>query len=301
MPSEHCQPSKDGDAESLPFGPHAVALVDFLGQSAGLAEWDFSPVTDDQREGWLAAVRTTMGRVMELRERFSRACNDFLNALQTYAGSHPATAPAEVVAEFNRFRATKILFAHFSDTIIVYTPLLNEHDYWQVSNIGGLLISCGTLFLQALATGTVLRGAIEVGMLGQFPTGDPYGPVLASAHRLESRIADYPRIVVGPDVCRYLTWLENLPGGQPATSANRALADMCRTMLTEDDDGCTIVDYLAGPFLGEGTDAEKLREERSLAYRFASRELERFQKARDTHLAARYERLLAYLRSHGGS
>jgi len=283
------------------FGPHVVALIDFLGHAGELAKWDFVPGTVTEMAEWVPAVRNSMGRVLRWREEFEGVFYRNKAESDRYMEQASVGQPAERRRQFDEYRKTSLLAAHFSDTLIFYSPLQNEHGYWQTSNIAKMIGTCGVLMLVALATKTVFRGAIEVGMLCRFPTGDPYGPALAKAHHLEAKVADYPRIIVGPGLLSYLdTTLKNTDMGWPA-KANRAVATACQRLITQDTDGCWIVDYLSDQFVFDAAIREASQQVRSKAYAFIQAELERFKKEGNDKLVKRYERLLAYFRSRGVS
>ena len=56
-PNEETADSPQADLQQgVVFGPHIVALIDFLGQSSELAKWDFYPDTDGKMAEWLLAV-----------------------------------------------------------------------------------------------------------------------------------------------------------------------------------------------------------------------------------------------------
>jgi hypothetical protein len=279
------------------FGRHVVTLIDFLGQSSELAKWDHSPATLSPTDPWVQAVRDTMGRVMMWREEFEKRSAEFRAERETVAEQQSIGRPAHLRQQFDEYRKSSLYPAHFSDTLIFYSPLQNEHGYWQMSNVCSMILTSGALMLAALNAKTVFRGAVEVGMLTRFPTGDPYGPGLAKAHQLESKIADYPRIVVGPGVLGYLDAVERTPGTDTPIRAIQALARQCRTYLAQDSDGCWIVDYLNDAFANAGGDPAGWRKSRSDGLTFVEAELAQFRGQRNDKLVARYERLRAYFRS----
>lgn len=282
-------------------GPHVVVLIDLLGQSSELAKWDFVPNTVKETATWVPAARNTIGRVLKWREEFERLHSTYLKSLQEFEEQLAPREPVDVRKSFDEYRQTSIHFQHFSDTLIIYSPLQNEHDYWQVSNIDGMLHTCGALMLAALHDKTVFRGAIEVGMLIRFPNGEPYGPALAKAHHLESKVAGHPRILVGPGVLSYLDWIKDRPEHDGAAEANRGAAMSCQNCITKDTDGCSIVDYLNDEFANYGNDPAIWRKIQADTFPFIVSELDRFKKENNQQLAERYERLAAYFRSRGSS
>jgi hypothetical protein len=297
--------AKTNDSGAPEFGRHVVALIDFLGQSSELAKWDYEPDTPQRMEKWIPAVRSSMGRVLRWREEFETMFRQRKAESDRYMEQASVGQPAELRRQLDEYRKTALRTAHFTDSLIFCYPLQNEHGYRQVGNVADLIGTLGIVMLAALSRKTAFRGAIEVGMLGYFPTGDPYGPALSKAHHLEAKDADYPRILVGPQLLSYLKDnLENTDADM-AARANLALAKMCQECIVQDTDGHWIVDYLNDEFASHIKDRSVVRQVRSQALAFVQAEHDRFaQEGKDElamRLTARYERLLAYFRSRGVS
>lgn len=299
------QPTTPRGNGEVTIGWYVVALVDFLGQSSELAKWDFVP-DDTGTEAWVPAVRKTYGRVLRWRKEFNQRYAAYVQNLLQFDDRYASSVPVELRRQFVESGKTTIHKRHFSDTLMVYSPLQNKLGYWQISNVLGMIAACGAFMLGGLCSGTPFRGAIEAGVLTHFPAdpdgcpGDPYGPALAKAHYLESKIADYPRIVVGPGVLRYLDWLEGRPGHDALTETNRDAAKLCRGYIAKDADGRWIVDYLNQAFATAGGRGN-LRSLQEQAFAFVQSELGRFRQEEDEKLTKRYERLEAYFRRHGST
>lgn len=291
----------DDPTDAAMFGWHVVALIDILGQSSQLAKWDFVPDSLSPQSEWLEAVRASLGRVLSWREEFEKQFAEYEDPLMGHKGARYTSAPAAEQRQFDEFRQHSLNHAHFSDTLIFYSPLMNKHGYLQVGNVAGFLITCGALLLAGLAGKTVFRGAIDVGMLSRFPAGDPYGPALAKAHHLESKVAKYPRIVVGSGLFSYLDAIEKKSGTDAPTRAIQAGAAWCRSLIGKDDDSQPIVDYLNENFAGLADDSEGWRHVQGTAFDFARGELQRFRKEGNQKLAERYERLVGYFNTHGST
>jgi hypothetical protein len=119
--------------------------------------------------------------------------------------------------------------------------------------------------------------------------GEVYGPALARAYVLESKVAHYPRIVIGEELNRYL---EAVAGQQATTGEERAhvgLALRSLKLLAIDDDGHTFLDYL-----GEDIKRVMATEIVQLAYNFVIKESIRHKECRDSKLGFRYALLRNY-------
>jgi hypothetical protein len=287
------------------FGLHVVALIDLLGQPAQLAKWDSVPQRATETSAWESAVRNTVGRMLMWRDEFNKRFEGYLQTLRNGQEQFALSRPPEVLQQFDEYRQTTIQHQHFSDSLIFYSPLVNEHGYLQVSNVIAMLCTCGALMLEALRRQSVFRGAIEVGVLTRFPAetegcpGDPYGPALAKAHCLESMAAEYPRIVVGPGVLSYLEALRKDAADDSPARANRVVADLCCHHIAKDSDGRWIVDYLNDTFARAGGKPAGWRQTQADAFTFVQAELARFRNEGNEKLLKRYERLAAYFVAHG--
>jgi len=286
------------DPGTVIIRPHVVAIIDFLGQSIELAKWESVPKSPHDQEQFEEAIRNSFGRIHAWRMEFERIFTLWLRNQQP---------PKEVVAELpNRgetllkFQDSSLGFMRFSDTIVVYTPLENQHGYFNAGGTCGFLVVCGTLMLSALFQKTVFRGAIDIGMAGRFPDADLYGPVLANAHQLESKVAQYPRIVVGQEVLKYLQFHVDNPENDGPARANHVTAARCLRMLSQDSDGSWIIDYLNDDaFASPRSDESGRRKLKDGAAKFVNDELERFKSEGNDTLVERYECLVAYFRRSG--
>jgi len=296
LPNVSVAPPPDAVAT---FDRYALALIDFLGQSRELKEWDFRPQTSDEIAKWQRAVQNTLGRVQTWREKFENAFREHETKHRQTLDSVVAARPPDRREAIKRFGQTKLLFRYFSDTVIVYTTLQNEHGFPQISSLCGLIATCGSLLLEGLVSGAPMRGAIEVGVLSHFPTGDPYGPALACAHHMESKQADYPRILVGPRLLSYLDELDaDTRHDAPRQAIRRGVA-ACRAMLTRDAEGHTMIDYLNDPRPTISGPHPELAEIRDDAFRIIVAQRDRFERAGEVKIAGKYGRVEQYFRSRG--
>lgn len=281
--------------DGINFRHHVVAVIDFLGQSSELAKLDFLPQSPEQMEPFVEAARRTFGRVMTWRNRFEkwlRIWNDSRDLTPEFAAQLPDGGKT-----FREFARTDVAFAHFSDSLIAYSPLENTNGVHNMGCVGGFLHTAGMMMLTALAEKTVLRGGIDIGVAGNFPQAELYGPALAKAHHLESKVAKYPRLIVGQSLVDYLQAHSGNLEDTPQSRANRSVAAWARSLLSTDNDEHIIVDYLGSGFTEIGPNPQDLTELRRRAFAFATAEFKRFQCEGDEKLTERYERLVSYFDS----
>ena len=142
------------------------------------------------------------------------------------------------------------------------------------------------------------RGAVSIGTGMELETGSFYGPALAEAHRLESKVADYPRIVVSAETAEFAKGGGGFSSHGAIETIMNSLAATCRSLLCVDTDGQVIVDYL-----GEGMHSvldgatPDMIQAIEAAYPFVCAEAVRFAEAKDAKHAERYAALRGYVES----
>jgi hypothetical protein len=134
----------------------------------------------------------------------------------------------------------------------------------------------------------------------ELPVSGLYGPVISNAYELESKVAQYPRIVVGQRVVDFLEARLADTSDDPFTRANHVWAGLCRGMLFKDVDGCWIVHYLGEAFQFSVTHTNH-RFYHDKARAFVVDQLDTHRKAKNDKLASRYGQLLNYFDAHPSS
>lgn len=237
--------TKRYDCGTKRVGTYVVALIDILGQSDALDQWRERPRDEfGNNSSFWNGVLDSYGKVHMWRKMFERTFSRFKEISGTLRAQE-ADKLADSGPSYLEFGDMSLGFSHFSDTIIVFSPIKNQYGFFNVVNLAAFPCVSGMLLLHALADGTALRGAVEIGMAGEFPDFGFYGPVLADAHRLESKCADYPRIMIGRQLIHFLRKSVENPEPRPFGEANRVLTgDLLLPLIAQDDKGCHFVDYL---------------------------------------------------------
>lgn len=130
-------------------------------------------------------------------------------------------------------------YANFSDLSIISIPLRRTEKAPPRGRLFSQLIHlvhAQTVLI--VDEGIPIRGGVTVGKLVK-SWGQLYGPAIVRAYELESKIAKYPRIVVGKEVFEELAmnsglWVHDRTTDQEAV----------RSLLRQDDDGELFIDYL---------------------------------------------------------
>jgi hypothetical protein len=130
-------------------------------------------------------------------------------------------------------------FANFSDLSIISIPLRRTSHLPPRGRLYSQLIHLVHAQATLLADeGLLIRGGVTVGKLVK-SWGQLFGPAIIRAYELESKIAKYPRIVVGKEVFDELAANAGLWVRDPKTDQKAV-----RGLLRKDDDGELFIDYL---------------------------------------------------------
>lgn len=134
-----------------------------------------------------------------------------------------------------------------------------------------------------------------------------YGSVSYQVYHLESKIAKYPRIVIGDELCSYLFSLSKGIKQFPEQKEEdiklcKSLAEACLKMVIKDIDGQPILDYLGdsfkknlnnSPLEGKMTYDETVNK----AFQFVEEEYLKRKNTKDNKLALRYYLLYNYFKA----
>jgi hypothetical protein len=138
----------------------------------------------------------------------------------------------------------------------------------------GVIGAAAVSFNSCMAIGVPIRGGIDLGFAMNIGPDEIYGPALASAYHLESKVAAYPRIVVGKTLVSYLKELSDSRPEPEIEKVNCLLANKSLALLTTDDDGNMIVDHLGDYIRNILQKIPDIADAVSKAYMFASSEHE---------------------------
>ena len=262
------------------FGYYCVALIDILGQQESLLRFKDLPHTEKEREEFIRAAKETFGVISGIRN----LVDSFYRSYTDYKGVHP----------LSDMSGTELKFQGFSDTIIIYVPLATDSKHIPITSIYAVLLACGSTFLCSMAAGHPLRGGVEVGMGAEIYEGEIYGPALSKAYRIESKIAEYPRIVVGSELVSYLMEQKNCDGPDLRGKYIGKMSESCLGLLTSDVDGQHIVDYLGESFMKKVEHPPLQDGTVKSAYEFTTKETRKWREQKNSQLAFRYTLLHNY-------
>lgn len=274
-------------------GHYVLCFIDILGQQAGLARWAELPDDLKPSPDFIEAMKKTVGSVLVFRDIFQSLFDTFSKS--TIPQALIDALPAEKQALYTRYRHCILTTQQFGDTFVFYAPIPNASgDVSMVAPFRMLVACCGAM-IASLAGQVPIRGAVSVGVGTEIATQTLYGPVLAAAHHVESRVADYPRIVISQSAISFFKGNAGFSDDSQIDVLMKSLAAVCRSLLCRDQDGQVIVDYLGQGMrdLQGGVTPETL-DAIEKAYRFVRSEATRFQDEGCEKLEVRYTKVLNY-------
>jgi hypothetical protein len=152
--------------------------------------------------------------------------------------------------------------------------------------------------LTSLASEHPLRGGIDVGLATEIGPGEIYGTALERAYLLESKVAQYPRIVIGDELWKYLNsaLAEFGEDKTPVAKAIPAIIQKIMGLIATDTDGKRILDYLGAGVVENSAPGDKESMVQP-AYEFVLAEQNRLIGEGNAELIERYASFRSYFES----
>lgn len=283
---------KQAKKDPVNFCYYLVAYIDILNQGEALKQLKGLPTTEEEKREFIQVLKKTFGTVDMFRQIFEQYFSESQKEM-----SAPSSLSEEQRKTFDALGKSEAKFHGFSDATIVYVPLQEKECLLPINGVCDALTACASTFLLMMSAGYACRGGIEVGVAGEMYEGEIYGPALYEAYRLESQVAQYPRIVVGKELINYLVGLTKLESSDVFPTYTKQIASVCLGFLIKDIDGQPIVDYL-GQRLMERVEYRPLEDGTvTKAYDFVKNEAGKWRDRQDTILSFRYNLLGNYFTS----
>lgn len=282
--------------DELHFGFWFVAFFDLLGIRQKYLETDYFPSNDVEMKALHAKLKNSVGVVQGLRReltRFEAAMND---------PGHDATfdrGPASARALLKELRQTRAIRLSFSDAIMLQCPLASDDANFPIRGIYDALQKCASMMLISLAAGHPIRGGLDVGT-GLLDRGELFGAAPAKAYLLESKCAEYPRLLVGDTlVTRLLQGRQSDAAGVRGQVERQIAARLLSFLKRDDYDQRWIVDYAGPQFREAMASVPGLAGVLNSALAFAVKSRDEFERRGDQKLLRRYQALVTYLETSG--
>ncbi len=293
---------------TIVYDRYVVAFIDVLGQKEAFKE----------KGKYIDRIPEYLNNHSEMNKKLYKAHKKTVEAIQDIRGlsetlfkgmvsqtNNPkVNVSPEKKGQYNKLRQLKLYSYHFSDSLVAYTPVSINSDYFasNISNsIYGLLFYCGTMMVLSFMGEKPVRGAVEIGLGTKIAKNEIYGPALYRAYEIESKIAQYPRIVIGESIVEYLNSTvkeKSFVPNQTMEDSNisKGIAKQCLRMMVQAPDGCTEIDYLGEEFIRIFSRSPEInyKEDFQNAFKFVEKEYLRFRKERNQLLASRYYMLCNY-------
>ncbi|MBK7354217.1 MAG: hypothetical protein IPI97_11560 [Nitrosomonas sp.] len=284
------------DKDQLQASHYAAAFIDLLGQREVFRGQNLLPMaqTEEEKQQQFKIIKETIQPIANLQQRAEEI---MLHSKPNLESKLRATLSPSEQAMWDKTIDAVIIKQRWSDGIFIFTPLAEKLTKCPINAIFRMFILTGSLCFMGLATKQPLRGAIEVAWGMELHPGELYGPVVARAYELESEVAGYPRIVIGPYLANYLDLQSKNASKERYAMVNQELASLCLNMLLRDVDGHYFLHYLGTNFRTAITESfhDELYPKAST---FVNLQLEKHQETQNTKLAFRYAHLQQYFKDY---
>jgi hypothetical protein len=281
--------------ESLDAKNYCISFIDLLGQRSEYRNEGLLPAYQSvaDKELFKRKVQRTIGRVHLLQ----RISDTMLKAALAYKSPAADKLPSDVRHIYDEIKEVRLKRQRWSDGLVSFVSLADGDVKCPMCSVYTLLVTIGGVCFLMLAEQLPIRGAIDIAWGVELHEGEIYGPAVAKAYELESEVAQYPRIVVGPLFVDYLVSKMKDPAADIYAQCNRGLAKLCYDMLARDSDGYHFVDYLGETFHKTATGGIHQRAYQD-SMKFIHEQCDKWSRERNTKLAFRYNRLLSYFVAH---
>jgi|WetSurMetagenome_2_1015567.scaffolds.fasta_scaffold34094_3 hypothetical protein len=267
---------------------YLVAFLDVLGQSKKTLEDSVYPPNKKEQNLIKEKLKDTSDYILSLRTEFKKYFRRYRRLKNTLAG-----LSEQQKKEVQRLGTFIAAIRGVSDSIIINFSLENNTDnYVPINNILATFQGASLVYSYAMANGKPIRGGIDVGWGSRLSQDEVYGSVTAKAYRLESKEADYPRILVGESLWQYINYVANNPAKTTAGKKAIEIANKCKNLVTRDYNGKYILDVIGQVIASSeiGIDTEMVRKGYEYIIDFQSTCIEK----NDKKLIRRYKNLRSY-------
>lgn len=151
-------------------------------------------------------------------------------------------------------------------------------------------------FLSCISMGWPIHGGIDLSLAMDIDDNELYGPAIARAYTIESKIAFYPRIVIGDELIRYLNAITSNQTKTAGEIAHAKFAATALNFLAQDDDGNAFLDYLGDDIRNTLSDQATLKVVKT-AHEFVIKKSIEYKECRNSKLGFRYTLLRNYFES----
>ncbi len=271
------------DDEIYNVGNYVVAYINLIGKREQIAELKKLPKSKNEKIEYIKSIIWVRG-VLSGLDTFP---DDFVNGEEEIEEDNPE---AEVIRNIKNSISCPIRKQRLPDGLMLFVPLYDERKRVSaIEKIYNLLLLCASINLLSFVANCPIRGGIEIGIGCELYKNELYGPVIKDAYDLESKIAQYPRIVVGGKLEDYI----NRYGDYEISTIDNSYTQKCTELFRKDPDRHKILHYLGKCFRRE-TEGKIENKYFKEAFTFVKIKHHKYTYDGDNELAERYHRLLKY-------
>ena len=274
---------------------YCACFIDLLGQQDEYKNESLLPTfkSSEEENAFVAKLKATIGITLDLQ----KSAADMMKAAASKNPAKRDVLNEELREIYDEMRRVEPKQQRWSDGLVFYVSLMMAGAKCPMNGVFVLFALAGSLCFLGLAKRRPLRGAIDVAWGIELHENELYGAIVAKAYELESKVAQYPRIVVGPRTVEYLELNSRITDQDHFSQYNKALAVLCLQMLAQDTDGHYILHYLGDLFrrhISQGQHGVLYKK----ALELISEEFALHQRNKNSKLAFRYASLLSYFAAH---
>ena len=275
MESDICQTNTNvNNGKHFEPGQYIVLYFDLMGVRQSLfsgIDYHSSTVSEEKQKEIDRTSKTILGflnGMQELHDMFTKGSSDLY---ETFMEGETSAKTSEHKAEFKRqAESIRMGIQQGSDTTLLYVKDNCEAARMVVSLWMTIL---PLQIVTAMSSGVLMRGCLTVGTGWEIRDNCLFGPVIHEAAEIESKEANYPRILVTES---YRKMCQNTLSSMALSSPSVDPSINAFEMLKEDFDNKFIFDYLGpvalsflrGIVIGKGYGLTKLNDHLNNSIRF---------------------------------
>ena len=226
---------------------YCVAILNISNQREMIGKVESLPISISEWQEFDKQVIREIGPTFRLRKLFLKLFDAY--STQRFSQKDYDLPILELYKKVERtLRRYLPKLKVFADTVIIYVPLSDSKREIYADGLFRTLLSIAGTYIQLMAGGYIIRGGLDVGVGIEVEQDEIYGPVVLKAYNLESKIAKYPRVVLGENFAKFLKLLTSDYSNSDHAKYNKAISVKCSELLFEDGDGSYALDYLGIAF-----------------------------------------------------
>lgn len=233
--------------DDIKIANYCICFIDLLGQRDEYKGEGLLPPfkTSEEKDQFVEKIKKTIIPIEDLQ----KLAKSTLAFAEYNESPLRKSLPDNLKATYDQMNEINIQEQRWSDGLVYFVSLFEGNVKCPMTGIYNLFSSAGILCFLGLSKKMPLRGALDISWGVELHEGELYGAAVANAYELESKVAQYPRIVVSERTVNYLLSNINNPSNDVFTEYSRRLATICYNMLTKDADGNYFIHYLGKAFL----------------------------------------------------